>query len=429
MTIWRLTAWGMMFLATAGLATARLAAQEKQPAAKVKSAAKSAAEPAAGTKSDEADPDEADDTADDGKGDDGNADDDVGAATSEGTEFDKLLAEWKELITGLRELSLKYATARPGKDRDALKEEYAKLISEGEELEPKFIAGALSAYASNTKKYREVGDFLASIVKSSVESDDYESAIEPAKVLIDHGYANPRIYYLAGIAAFATNDFDAAEKYLKQAEKKSVLEEDGKRYLTHIDEYREMWQHEQELREAEAKADDLPRVLLKTNKGDIVIELFENEAPNAVANFISLVEKKFYDGVTFHRVLPQFMAQGGDPDGTGSGGPGYSIACECTEPNHRVHFRGNLSMAHAGKDTGGSQFFLMFRPSGPGAGYNLDGKHTVFGRVVEGMDVLAKIQRINPQDPKPGVKADTIVEAKVLRKREHEYVPDTIAGK
>jgi len=422
MTIWRLTTAGLMFLATAGLA-----AQEKKPSGRAKGDAK----PAAGSKADEPDPGKAksDDSAVDDKGDDAKGDDDAGAATPEGTEFDKLYSEWKDLITRLRELSLKYATARPGKDREALKEEYAKLVSEGKELEPKFIAGAITAYASNKKKYREVGDFLASIVKSYVESDDYEPALAPAKALIDEGYPNPRIYNLAGIAAFATNDFDNAEKYLKQADKKSVLEEDGKRYLQHIDEYREMWQREQELREAEAKADDLPRVLLKTNKGDIVIELFENEAPNTVANFISLVEKKFYDGVTFHRVLPQFMAQGGDPDGTGSGGPGHKIPCECAEPNHREHFRGSLSMAHAGKDTGGSQFFLMFRPSGPGAGYNLDGKHTVFGRVIEGMDVLAKIQRIDPQSPKAGVKADTIVEAKVLRKREHEYVPKTIAGK
>ena len=402
MTTWRLTAWGVVFLATAGSGNDAIGGPRKKAGRTRKSAIRTRSK--------------SDDAADDDKGDDGNATTTLGPPRPKGPNSTSLLAEWKELITRLRELSLKYATARPGKDREALKEEYAKLVSQGTELEPKFIAGALSAYASNKKKYREVGDFLASIVKSSVESDDYEAGDSPAKVLIEQDYTNPRIYYLAGIAAFATNDFDSAEKYLKQAEKKSVLEDDGKRYLKHIDEYREMWQREQELREAEAKADDLPRVLLKTNKGDIVIEMFENEAPNTVANFINLVEKKFYDGVTFHRVLPQFMAQGGDPDGTGSGGPGYTIACECTQPNHRVHFRGSLSMAkQAAPDTGGSQFFLMFRPSGPGAGFNLDGKHTVFGRVVEGMNVLAKIQRIDPQNPKPGVKADTIVEAKVLR--------------
>ena len=161
---------------------------------------------------------------------------------------------------------------------------------------------------------------------------------------------------------------------------------------------------------AEAKADDLPRVLLKTSKGDIVLELFENEAPNTVANFIALVEKGFYNGLTFHRVLPNFMAQGGDPTGNGSGGPGYAIACECYRPDARMHFRGSLSMAHAGRDTGGSQFFLTFLPT-----RHLNGQHTCFGRVIRGMDVLAKTPL-----PRPGAANQPgrqNLEAKVLRKR------------
>ncbi|MEA1952638.1 MAG: peptidylprolyl isomerase [Planctomycetota bacterium] len=162
----------------------------------------------------------------------------------------------------------------------------------------------------------------------------------------------------------------------------------------------------------------MPRVLMKTNKGDIEIELFENEAPKAVANFVSLVEKGFYDGLTFHRVLPQFMAQGGCPDGTGSGGPGYNIPCECNQPNFRRHFRGTLSMAHAGPNTGGSQFFLTFVPTS-----FLDGKHTAFGRVVKGMDVLGKIQKRDPDKTPPLPTPDKIVEAKVLRKRPHDYKP------
>jgi cyclophilin family peptidyl-prolyl cis-trans isomerase len=298
------------------------------------------------------------------------------------------------------------------------------------EIDPKFIAKVMTAYDSDPAKHAELGEFLARIVKSSVDSDDYERALPLAKVLIDHEYADPQIYNLAGIAAFSTNDFDAAETYLKAADKKGALQGIAKRYLMQLDKYRAMWRREQELRDAEADADDLPRVLLKTNRGDIVVELFENEAPNTVANFISLVEKKFYDGVTFHRVLAAFMAQGGDPNGSGSGGPGYRIRCECKRPEHRLHFRGSLSMAKtAAPDTGGSQFFLMFRPSGPAAGYDLDGKHTVFGRVVEGLDVLAKIQRIDPEAPRPGVKADKIVAAKVLRKRDHEYVPETLPAR
>ena len=156
---------------------------------------------------------------------------------------------------------------------------------------------------------------------------------------------------------------------------------------------------------------------MKTSKGDILIELFENEAPNAVANFISLVEKDYYNGLTFHRVLSGFMAQGGCPDGTGAGGPGYNIPCECHQDPHRKHFRGSLSMAHAGRDTGGSQFFLNFVPT-----QHLDGRHTVFGRVTEGFDVLAKLQRRNPQDPS-APEPDKILEAEVVRKRDHPYEP------
>jgi len=150
-----------------------------------------------------------------------------------------------------------------------------------------------------------------------------------------------------------------------------------------------------------------------------------------VANFIDLVEKGFYNGLTFHRVVARFMAQAGCPKGDGTGGPGYRIRCECYRPEHRLHFRGSLSMAHSGPHTGGSQFYLTFVPT-----RHLDGKHTVFGRVIRGMDVLAKLQRRVPRDPLE-VKinphrnirippADKIIEAKVLRKRNHPYVPKVI---
>lgn len=151
---------------------------------------------------------------------------------------------------------------------------------------------------------------------------------------------------------------------------------------------------------AEAGSGELPQVALNTSKGEIVIELYEDEAPNTVANFVSLVEKKFYDGLTFHRVIDGFMAQGGCPKGSGVGGPGYAIPCECYQKNARKHVRGSLSMAHAGKDTGGSQFFITFD-----ATPHLDGKHTVFGQVTDGMDVVDAIERVptgagdRPVDP------------------------------
>lgn len=115
--------------------------------------------------------------------------------------------------------------------------------------------------------------------------------------------------------------------------------------------------------------------IVKTEKGDITIKLFPEETPIAVANFATLANDKFYDGLNFHRVIAGFMAQGGCPNGRGTGGPGWSIACECKQNKHK-HVKGTLSMAHAGPNTGGSQFFICFA-STP----HLDGVHTVFGGI------------------------------------------------
>ncbi|WP_409293341.1 peptidylprolyl isomerase [Peribacillus sp. SCS-37] len=119
--------------------------------------------------------------------------------------------------------------------------------------------------------------------------------------------------------------------------------------------------------------------------GQVKIELFPNEAPGTVANFEKLINEGFYNGLNFHRVIPGFVAQGGCPEGRGTGGPGYTIKCE-TEGNPHKHERGSLSMAHAGKDTGGSQFFIVFEPQP-----HLNGVHTVFGKVVEGMENVDEI--------------------------------------
>lgn len=131
----------------------------------------------------------------------------------------------------------------------------------------------------------------------------------------------------------------------------------------------------------------MKKAIIKTEKGDITLELFPNEAPGTVANFEKLANKGFYDGLTFHRVIPDFVIQGGCPNGNGTGGPGYTIKCE-TEGNPHKHGIGALSMAHAGKDTGGSQFFITHSPQP-----HLDGVHTVFGQVIEGMDVVYKIRQ------------------------------------
>ena len=128
---------------------------------------------------------------------------------------------------------------------------------------------------------------------------------------------------------------------------------------------------------------------MRTDKGTMIIEFFEKDAPKTVANFVKLAESGFYDGITFHRVIPDFMVQGGDPDGTGGGGPGYSIDCELTGEN-QYHDRGVLSMAHRGRNTGGSQFFICHNRQNTA---HLDRNHTVFGKVVEGLDVLDELRQ------------------------------------
>ncbi|MFT6880138.1 MAG: peptidyl-prolyl cis-trans isomerase B (cyclophilin B) [Psychromonas sp.] len=126
-----------------------------------------------------------------------------------------------------------------------------------------------------------------------------------------------------------------------------------------------------------------------TDKGTMVIEFYDNDAPLAVENFKKLVSKGFYDGLTFHRVIPDFMVQGGCPDGRGTGGPGYNIPCELDgELQH--HDRGVLSMAHAGRNTGGSQFFICHSRTNTA---HLDRNHTCFGKVVEGVDTIDELSQ------------------------------------
>ncbi len=149
------------------------------------------------------------------------------------------------------------------------------------------------------------------------------------------------------------------------------------------------------------------RAVIETNKGRIVVDLFQDDAPETVNNFVFLARHGYYDGIVFHRVLEDFMAQTGDPTGSGRGGPGYEFGDETD--NGRSHKqKGTLSMANAGPGTNGSQFFITFAQT-PW----LDGKHTVFGQVTEGLEVLDKLQRIDPMRPS-GTKPDVMERVIIL---------------
>ncbi len=347
---------------------------------------------------------------------------------TDGPEYAKFSAEmtkYKNNLKALRSLKDRYQTATP-EERDAILAEFNPLIEATTALQKTLVPLALDAYRAVGGQNEELRAFLCGMLQwSVVERENYELAYSIAKGVFEFPLPEngDALYGYAALAALCVNEFEDAKVWRDVAKEKKVLSQidpQGEMNLEHflnnvLPEYESVWAKESEVRAQEAAANDLPRVLIKTNKGDITIELFKNEAPNAVGNFLTLVADGFYTDVPFHRVLPFFMAQGGDPTGTGAGGPGYCIPCECYSKNARPHFRGSLSMAHAGRNTGGSQFFLTFVPTN-----FLNGKHTVFGRVVEGMDVLSEIQRIDPQG-ETNVAPDKIIEAKIIRGEPFEF--------
>lgn len=363
--------------------------------------------------------------------------------------FDAQFKAYQDTLKSIEKLRTDYQSAGASGQKTINFQLQEKLKTAKQELDA-MVAAGLECYRLAPQEYPQLGQLLTAVAKhyaageASPQSkddiqggDNYERALPIVQLLIDSKADDKRLPLWGFLAAFATNDYDLAESYLKQAQANGILADPEAakdpadqavmglvmQYGGLLPHYRQLWAKEKEIRAAEAAADNLPRVKLETSKGEIVIELFENEAPQATANFISLVKSGFYNGVVFHRVLPQFMAQGGDPKGDGTGGPGYSIKCECYQPNMRHHFRGSLSMAHAGRDTGGSQFFLTFVPTP-----HLDGKHTVFGRVVEGLEVLGDLQKRNP-DAAGGVAPDKIIKAEVLRDRGHAYSFDKLPGR
>jgi cyclophilin family peptidyl-prolyl cis-trans isomerase len=350
--------------------------------------------------------------------------------------------EYKELTKKLTAMKKEYQDAKPER-RKEIEADHSTLFKQGLELHKKSLALALDAHDETPNRNPAVIQLLYSTVQWEFNRENYEESMRVFKRLVASGITKGAEghYVFAGFSALLSMNYDEAEAWLKTAEDTGELEkvimewaksEKGmslartmQSQYVQREKTKESWNKEQAIRKAETEAGEqdpakkLPRVELTTSKGKIILELFENEAPNTVANFISLVEKGFYNGIVFHRVLENFMAQGGDPTGTGRGGPGYAFDDECGNrfPQYRRHFRGSISMANAGPNTNGSQFFLTFVPTSM-----LDGRHTVFGRIVEGLEVLSDIERVDPDDKDSMIpELDKIIEAKVLNKRDHAY--------
>lgn len=339
-----------------------------------------------------------------------------GAATEK---FKVAYNKFENIDKDINDVVKEYRAAKPD-DRKALAAKFEELVAEQRKLMASLRPLSEAAYIESPNTNDDVLKTMIGLIAFDLQRDDYSAATKFIELMLKNECKEDVLHNFAGVVAYCQHDFDKAEEHLKKAKEAGSLDPQSSSYLAAIKDTQAGWKKELAVREKESKDDNLPRVKMTTSKGEIIIELFENEAPQAVGNFVSLIEKEYYDGLVFHRVLAGFMAQGGCPEGTGTGGPGYNIFCECDKENYRKHYSGTLSMAHAGKNTGGSQFFLTFRPTP-----HLDGRHTAFGRVIKGMDVLPKLQRIDPSRG-GGPAPDKIVKMEVVRKRDHEYKPTKV---
>ncbi len=287
------------------------------------------------------------------------------------------------------------------------------------------VQAILAEYKAAPDENRGHADMLNNLLKNNFEDDRLEDMVEVAHALILNNYPNEELIRYMAMSAYATGEFDVAKPYLGQLIEQQQLGPELAAMLQDYDQAQEDWRQEQALRAEDAAGEPLPRVLLKTTKGDIELELFENQAPETVANFIYLIEQGFYNHLTFHRVLQHFMAQGGCPNGDGQGDAGYSIYSEAQKPNARKFFRGSIGMALADSpNSGGSQFFITFVPAP-----QLNESFTAFGRVIRGMEVLSNLNRIDPENKdknQPPVQPDEIREIEILYKRDHDYQPNKV---
>lgn len=290
-----------------------------------------------------------------------------------------------------------------------------------------YIPGMLTYAAICHKKFLAEpnaanGGELIKLVEQLYDNGNVDEAYQYLTDLAKNNFDSDQLNDLLAASAYCTGHFEDAAKYFDLAQQTG-------RYVRvslvankeEIQAAAKHWEQEQKILAEEAAKDDLPRVQLETDVGNIVIELFENEAPETVANYISLVESGYYDNTSFYSVVLTSHIFHGCKTEDNRSTPGYQIYCETDNPNKRFPFGGYLTMFSAGKDLGGSIYTITLRPSPHTFGYT-----TTFGRIIEGMDLLPKIAKVNLRFPTPGMVSTKVNKATVIRKRDHEYKPHKV---
>lgn len=350
------------------------------------------------------------------------------------TEFDRLTTAWAEEIGVVREAQIRFHNGT-----DQTEQEYRQIVQQHQQVvRERFedvFQQAIKMLRHQSEGQGYLKRFLSRTVAHRGNLDWYEGLAEAVDMLEQFlgEHAEPSFYSVAGRVHTVAGNFEKAKNYLQQALQTEEPQDNDLRLLATMDKLAEAYQAEQQ-RLAD-DPDDLPLVELNTTRGRVVIELYEDQAPNTVANFIQLVEQGFYDELPFYQVMEHLFAMTGDPYGDGTGNSGQYIPDEADHPDARAALHGSLVMAKLAiardpegrtvPDSASSQFMIMYLPMD-----FRQGKYTTFGRVVEGMSAVAYFTRIDPTKEKDEnevqLPPDRILTARVLRKRDHDYAVEYV---
>lgn len=343
--------------------------------------------------------------------------------------FESRAAEFADAIIAMRQTYIKYLNGIEATPAD--KQRYRQQRDEARQKMDALYAAALDfiRYVPDEK----AAQYVMTIVDHRLDHSDYNySTAEGAARMIDGGVNLLYLFQAAARSGVVAGQFDMSRRLFESIEPEK-LEDIDQRLMFQLDQLEQEYLAEQEIRAREAAEDRLPRVKLETTRGEVIVELFLDQAPSTVANFIQLVEQGFYDGVDFHQVVDDLLALTGDPTGLGSGGSGRLLVDEHERPDARKALRGSLVMAKLPKgntgefvpDSASSQFAILYLPLP-----QLTADQTVFGRVVEGMGAISALRRVDPSKEKKNdvvLPPDRILSATVLRRP--ETLPEPIYAK
>jgi cyclophilin family peptidyl-prolyl cis-trans isomerase len=349
----------------------------------------------------------------------------------EAKKFEDLLTTWKQTILDLNEVTIRYRNSQESEGA-ALRAKHRELEVKGRVEFDEAFRQALLLCENAPRKSFAAAEFLLIGMRYRHARGWHEFTGEAAECLLrisDGGRGLPEI---AGVSFYATNQFEKARQHLAEAVAMGLLDRKNFGLLEVIDLMVEPWQKEEKLRQADVEKGDLPQVKLTTSRGEVVLELFEDQAPNTVANFIQLVEEGAYRGIPFYQVLEGQIALAGDVR-VSPLSAGFRIEDENDHKDARPVLRGSIAMAKIPMpegspiktvpDSANSHFFISFQPL-PQA----SDEHTVFGRIIQGIEHFSALTRVDPskkedEDSGPALNPDLILEAEVIRRRDHEYKP------